>query len=148
MWPGTCLLLRSPVPHTLACSLDSSVTGSVFVSQIQQASSCFKAIAFSTPSGLKTLPLPIPTSDYFSLLMSPKAAYPIPDKFSCMALFPVPYSIFPVWNAHSFIRLLVNLCLLLLEYKHHEGRNVYGLSQYLKHSKKSLLYTRDPITIS
>lgn len=74
MWPCTCLLLRSPVPHTLACSLDSSVTGSVFVSQIQQASSCFKAIAFSTPSGLKTLPclfLRLTTSHYSCLQRQP-----------------------------------------------------------------------------
>lgn len=54
---------------------------------------------------------------------------------------------FPVWNVHSFTGLLVHFCLLLLEYKLHESRNVYGLSQYPTHSKKILRYIRDPISI-
>lgn len=132
------------MPDPLPCSLDSSAIGLAFVSQMRQASSCFKATAFTFPSGLKTLPLIFPT--------------PIVTHVSRGSLFHprqallcgfVSYSLqcFPVYNVHSFTGSLVNFCLLLLEYKLHEGRNVYDLSQYLTHSKKILLFTRGPITM-
>lgn len=77
--PSADLLSYDRVSH----SLDSSAIGLVFVSQIRQASSGFKAVFLFCSHSLKILaapPLPhIPMADYFSLPESPKAAHLIPN---------------------------------------------------------------------
>lgn len=129
--------------HPLPRSSDSRATGFVFVSQIFQASSCFKAIVFPVPSAWKLFPqifICLATSHYSCLQEQPMPSQTSSIMCSCFLFLAAFFSCLK-------FGLHVNFCLPPVEYYLHEGRNLCGLSQYPIYSKKFLLYIRDLITI-